>query len=70
MRASGPILASDRDADIFDYGPGLVLRRSRVGRSMAQEAQTMEYLYRQRYPVPAVEELSDDGADLVMERVD
>jgi len=70
MRAPGPIVASGRDADIFDYGPGLVLRRSRDGRSMAHEAQTMEYLYRQGYPVPAVEELSDDGADLVMERVD
>jgi aminoglycoside phosphotransferase (APT) family kinase protein len=30
----------------------------------------MEYLHRQGYPVPAVEELSGDGADLVMERVD
>jgi aminoglycoside phosphotransferase (APT) family kinase protein len=30
----------------------------------------MEYLHRQGYPVPAVEELSDDGAGLVMERVE
>lgn len=37
---------------------------------MAHEARTMDYLYGQGYPVPAVEELSADGADLVMERVD
>ena len=70
MRAPGPVLASGRDADIFEYGPGLVLRRSRDGRSMAHEARTMEYLRGQGYPVPGVEELSDDGGDLVMERVD
>ncbi len=30
----------------------------------------MEYLVRQGYPVPAVEELSDDGCDMVMQRID
>ena len=45
-------------------------RRSRAGRSLAHEAQTMEYLRHQGYPVPAVEELSADGGDLVMERID
>ncbi len=70
MRAPGPLLASGRDADIFEYGDGLVLRRSREGRSVRQEAQTMEYLRAQRYPVPAVHEVSDDGCDLVMERID
>lgn len=70
MRAPGRILASGRDADIFEYGPGLVLRRSRSGRSIGHEARTMEYLHGQGYPVPAVEEVSADGTDLVMERVD
>jgi aminoglycoside phosphotransferase (APT) family kinase protein len=37
---------------------------------MAQEARTMVYLRDQGFPVPAVEELADDGADLVMERID
>lgn len=69
VKAPGPLLASGRDADIFEYGPGLVLRRARGGRSLAYEARTMEYLRAQGYPVPAVEEISDDGADLVMERV-
>jgi Ser/Thr protein kinase RdoA (MazF antagonist) len=37
---------------------------------MATEARTMEYVRAQGYPVPAISELSDDGTDLVMERVD
>lgn len=66
----GPLLASGRDADIFEYRPGLVLRRSRQGRSMAREAQVMEYVRAQGFPVPAVEEVSDDGLDMVIERID
>lgn len=66
----GPLLAAGRDADIFEYGAGLVLRRSREGRSMAREAQVMEYARSQGFPVPAVEEVSDDGLNLVMERID
>ena len=30
----------------------------------------MEYLHGQGFPVPAVEDVSDDGCDLVMERID
>jgi aminoglycoside phosphotransferase (APT) family kinase protein len=70
MKPPGPLLAAGRDADIFEYGPGLVLRRSREGRSMAQEARTMAYLHQKGYPVPAVEELSDDGSELAMERIE
>jgi aminoglycoside phosphotransferase (APT) family kinase protein len=70
VKEPGPLLASGRDADIFEYGPGLVLRRSREGHSMAREARTMAYLREQGYPVPAVEELSDDGSELVMERIE
>ena len=70
MNQPGRLLASGRDADIFEYGPASVLRRSRAGRSMAFEAQTMDYLSRHDYPVPAIEELSDDGCDLVMRRID
>jgi aminoglycoside phosphotransferase (APT) family kinase protein len=36
---------------------------------MAGEARTMEYLFAQGFPVPAVEEMSEDGSDLVMERI-
>jgi hypothetical protein len=37
---------------------------------MALEARTMDYLAGHGYPVPGVEELSDDGCDLVMQRID
>jgi aminoglycoside phosphotransferase (APT) family kinase protein len=70
VRDPGPLIASGRDCDIYDYGPGLVLRRARDGRSMANEARIMEYARERGYPVPAVEELSHDGSDLVMERIE
>ena len=37
---------------------------------MAQEARVMEYVRSQGFPVPAVEEVSADGLELVMERID
>jgi aminoglycoside phosphotransferase (APT) family kinase protein len=64
------LLASGRDCDIFEYAPGLVLRRSRRGRRMDQEARVMEYARQQGYPVPAVERISDDGTELVIQRID
>ena len=70
MNPPGPLLAAGRDADIFEYAPGLVLRRSRDGRSIAHEARIMAYLHERGYPVPAVEDVSDDGTDLVMERIE
>jgi aminoglycoside phosphotransferase (APT) family kinase protein len=70
MKGPGPLLATGRDSDIYEYGPGLVLRRSREGHSMADEARTMAFMRQQGYPVPAVEEVSDDGFELVMERIE
>jgi aminoglycoside phosphotransferase (APT) family kinase protein len=70
MRGPGALLAAGRDADIFEYGPGLVLRRSREGRSLVTEARIMEYVRAQGFPSPAVEEVSDDGLAMVMERID
>ena len=55
------ILASGRDGDIFEYAPGLVLRRTRDGRSIAHEARIMRYVEEQGYPVPHVEEVRADG---------
>ena len=66
----GHLLAAGRDADIFEYGRGLVLRGSREGRSMALEAQVMEHVRSQGFPTPVVEEPSDDGLDLIMERIE
>jgi aminoglycoside phosphotransferase (APT) family kinase protein len=70
MNAPGPLLAAGRDADIYEYGPGLVLRRSREGRSVVNEARIMEYVRAEGFPIPAIEEVSDDGFDIVMERID
>lgn len=69
MNLDEPI-ATGRDADIFDAGPGRVLRRNRQDRSQALEARVMQYVVEQGYPAPTVYELSDDGRDMVMERVD
>ena len=69
MRAPGPLVASGRDCDIYEYGDGLVLRRSRAGHSMAMEARVMEYARGHGFPVPAVHDISDDGTDLVMQRI-
>jgi aminoglycoside phosphotransferase (APT) family kinase protein len=66
----GPLLASGRDSDIFEFGPGKVLRRARDGRSLAFEATVMEYVRGQGYPVPAIRELRSDGTELVMDRID
>lgn len=65
----GPLLASGHDADIFEFGPDLVLRRSRDGRSLEAEARIMEYLRVHGYPVPAVQELTDNQSNLIMERI-
>ncbi|HEV3211891.1 MAG TPA: phosphotransferase [Acidimicrobiales bacterium] len=70
MNPPGPLLAQGRDADVFEYGDGKVLRRSREGRSLIPESRTLSYLHAHGYPVPRVDEVSDDGRDLVMERVD
>jgi aminoglycoside phosphotransferase (APT) family kinase protein len=37
---------------------------------MDDEARIMRHLHDQGYPVPAVEDISDDGLDLVMERIE
>jgi aminoglycoside phosphotransferase (APT) family kinase protein len=37
---------------------------------MEQEARVMEYARQHGYPVPAVEHVSDDGTELVMQRID
>lgn len=68
--AAGPLVASGRDSEIFEYGPGLVLRRSRHRRSMEKDTKVMRYVAQHGYPVPRVEEISSDGSELVMERID
>jgi aminoglycoside phosphotransferase (APT) family kinase protein len=64
------VLASGRDGDIFEFAPGLVLRKTRDGRSIAHEARTMRYVAEHGYPVPRIEEVRADGTEIVMERIE
>jgi aminoglycoside phosphotransferase (APT) family kinase protein len=66
----GPLLASGRDADIFDLGDGRVLRRTKSGRSIEREATVMRHVVEHGYPAPAVHEVRADGAEIVMDRID
>ncbi|MEX0426475.1 phosphotransferase [Nocardioides sp. DS6] len=62
------LIASGRDADVYAYADGLVLRRYRDGRPAGEEAELMRWLGCAGYPVPEVHRSS--GPDLVMERVE
>ncbi|HLI45301.1 MAG TPA: phosphotransferase [Acidimicrobiales bacterium] len=66
----GRRLAQGRDADIFEAGPGLVARRARDGRSIRREALIMQYVAAAGYPVPKVAGVSDDGSEILMERLE
>ncbi len=66
----GRLIASGRDGDIFEYGPGLVLRRAKTTRSLELEARVLTYVGEQGFPVPAVHELRADDTELVLERVE
>lgn len=70
MSRDAKLIASGRDADIYEAGPGLVIRRSRRGRSLYREAQIMEYVRSQGFPVPAVHEINEHDTELVMERLE
>jgi aminoglycoside phosphotransferase (APT) family kinase protein len=62
------LIASGRDADVFAYDEGLVLRRYRDGRSAEEEAATLRAVASLGYPVPVVHDAT--GPVIVMERVD
>ncbi len=68
MEPLGPKLAEGRDSEIFEHGPGRVLRRSRDGRSLVREAEVMRYVADAGYPVPTVHDAGEGY--LVMDRVD
>jgi len=64
------LLSSGRDGDIFELSPDLVLRKTRDGRSIAHEARIMRFVEEHGYPVPHIEEVRNDGTEIVMERID
>ena len=68
--APGPLLASGRDGDIFEFGPGLVLRRTRDGRVIEGEARVITYAREHGYPAPEIHEVRAGGTEIVMQRLD
>jgi hypothetical protein len=62
------LLASGRDADVFDLGDGRVLRRHRDGRPATRQAEVLRFAAAHGYPVPALHDAS--GPDLVLEKID
>ncbi len=65
----GGLIASGRDGDIFEFGPGLVLRKARDGRSIEHEARIMQHAADHGFPVPKIHEVRADGSEIVMERI-
>ncbi|WP_053175690.1 phosphotransferase [Nonomuraea sp. SBT364] len=61
------MIAAGYDCEIFDAGPGRVVRRSRDGRSLEREAAVMRHARRHGFPAPEVHDA--DGADILMEHV-
>jgi aminoglycoside phosphotransferase (APT) family kinase protein len=66
----GRLLASGRDGDIYEFGPGLVLRKARNGRVIEGEARTIAYAREHGYPVPEIHDVRAGGTEIVMERID
>jgi aminoglycoside phosphotransferase (APT) family kinase protein len=66
----GRLLASGRDGDIYEFGPGLVLRRAKSGRVIEGEARTITYAREHGYPVPEIHDVRAGGTEIVMERID
>lgn len=69
MTQVGRLLGRGRDAEIYDLGGGRVLRRAKDGRSLAAEAAVMAHAYAAGVPVPAVHDVTPEGA-IIMDRVD
>jgi aminoglycoside phosphotransferase (APT) family kinase protein len=70
MADAGRLLASGRDGDIYELGPGLVLRRAKDGRVIEAEARVISYAAEHGYPVPQIHEIRAGGTEIVMERLD
>jgi aminoglycoside phosphotransferase (APT) family kinase protein len=66
----GPLLASGRDGDVYEFGPGRVLRRTKDGRAIEDEARTITYAREHGYPAPEIFEVRAGGTEIVMERLD
>src|SRR6478736_1074140 len=67
---TGPLLASGRDGDIYEFGPGLVLRRAKSGRVIEREAKIIAYAREHGYPVPQIHDVLSGGTEIVMDRIE
>ena len=67
---TGPLIASGRDGDIYEFGPGLVLRARKSGRVIEGEARIIAYAREHGYPVPEIHEVRSGGTEIVMERIE
>jgi aminoglycoside phosphotransferase (APT) family kinase protein len=68
VEPQGPKLAEGRDSEIYEHGPGRVLRVARDGRSLVGEAEVMRYARSHGYPVPEIHDAGDGY--LVMDRLE
>jgi aminoglycoside phosphotransferase (APT) family kinase protein len=68
VKPIGPKIAEGRDSEIFEHGPGTVLRVPFDGRSLEAEARVMAHVHELGYPVPRVHDAGEGF--LVMDRVD
>ena len=67
MEPIGPKLAEGRDSEIYEHGPGRVLRLARDGRSLVAEADIMRFVGALGNPVPGVHDAGQGY--LVMDRL-
>lgn len=68
MQPAGPKIAEGRDSEIFEHGPGKVIRVARDGRSLVAEAEIMRYVRTHDYPCPEVYDAGDGY--LIMDRLE
>ncbi len=69
MRPDLEVIARGRDADIYRVDRHRVLRRSREGRRLDEEAAVMVHARAAGFPVPRVDDVSADGTEVLMEFV-
>jgi aminoglycoside phosphotransferase (APT) family kinase protein len=65
--APGALLGTGRNADVFDYGEGNVLRRYRLPHDTELEVAAMNHARSHGFPAPAARALNE--TDIVMDRV-
>jgi aminoglycoside phosphotransferase (APT) family kinase protein len=63
----GALIGSGRSADVYEHGPGEVLRRYRAPRDTEREVAGMEHARRHGFPVAEAKAVSD--TEIVMERL-